>query len=158
MKVSDFFAELYVAGRFADAGWNVYFPRRDRGFDFIVSKPIGSTDQLIRPVQVKGKYPTAEKTDKATYGYIGELTETHREMVLAIPFFTISSPEVPSNIAYLPFGVVRPHPRGYRCEPCTFVAGVAKPRRDYAHFFDERGLRLVAQSNWSQLAVGGGPA
>jgi len=38
MKVSDFFAELYVAGRFADAGWNVYFPRRDRGFDFIASR------------------------------------------------------------------------------------------------------------------------
>ena len=33
MKVSDFFAKLYVAGRFADAGWNVYFPRRDRGED-----------------------------------------------------------------------------------------------------------------------------
>ena len=25
MAVSDYFAELYVAGRFADAGWNVFF-------------------------------------------------------------------------------------------------------------------------------------
>jgi len=25
----DYFAELFVAGRFAEAGWNVYFPHRD---------------------------------------------------------------------------------------------------------------------------------
>lgn len=41
MPVSDYFAELYVAGGFADAGWNVYFPHRDQGFDFIVSKSNG---------------------------------------------------------------------------------------------------------------------
>jgi hypothetical protein len=158
MKVSDFFAELYVAGRFADAGWNVYFPRRDRGFDFIVSKSIGDTNQLIRPVQVKGKYPTSSKTDKATYGYIGELTETHPEMVLVIPFFSHLSPEIPSNIAFLPLGIVRPHSRGYRCEPCTFAGGSAKPRRDYAHFFDEAGLGLVEQLSWAQLTVGSSAA
>lgn len=39
MEVSDYFAELYVAGRLADAGWNVYFPHRDKGFDFIISNP-----------------------------------------------------------------------------------------------------------------------
>jgi hypothetical protein len=32
----DYFAELYVAGLMANAGWNVYFPHRDRGLDFIV--------------------------------------------------------------------------------------------------------------------------
>ena len=56
-KTSDYFAELYVAGRFADAGWNVYFPHRDQGFDFVISKVIG-VDTVLRPVQVKGKYPT----------------------------------------------------------------------------------------------------
>jgi hypothetical protein len=61
VKTSDYFAELYVAGRFAEAGWNVYFPRRDRGFDFIVSKALPDGQQLLRPVQVKGKYPTDEK-------------------------------------------------------------------------------------------------
>lgn len=40
MKVSDYFAELFVAGRLADAGWNVYFPHRDQGFDFIITKTI----------------------------------------------------------------------------------------------------------------------
>src|SRR5229473_1817256 len=65
MEVSDYFAELYVAGRFADAGWNVYFPHRDKGFDFIISKPHAEVGQLIRPVQVKGKYPRVRKLQGA---------------------------------------------------------------------------------------------
>lgn len=157
MKVSDFFAELYIAGRFADAGWNVYFPRRDRGFDFIVSRPAAGGMQLLRPVQVKGKYPTADKTDKNVYGYIGELTELHPDMVLAIPFFSPASAEVPTCVAYLPKGVVRKHSRGFRCEPATFRGGTAVPRRDYAKFFDEEGLRLVEQPDWPKLGVGDGP-
>jgi hypothetical protein len=39
----DDFAELYMAGFFADASWSVYFPRRDVGFDFIVTKKIPMT-------------------------------------------------------------------------------------------------------------------
>jgi hypothetical protein len=154
VKVSDYFAELFVAGRFADANWNVYFPRRDRGFDFIVSKPTTDGNQLLRPVQVKGKYPTKEKGNKTVYGYIGELTELHPEMVLAIPFFSPAAPEIPTCVAYLPFGLVRKHSRGFRCEPATFRAGTAAPRRDYARFFDDDGLKLIEQSNWSTLAVG----
>ena len=154
MKVSDFFAELFVAGRFADSGWNVYFPRRDRGFDFIVSKPLTDGTQLLRPVQVKGKYPTAEKVDKDTYGYIGDLTELHPEMVLAIPFFSASSPEVPTCVAYLPSALVRKHSRGFRCEPASFTGGIALPRRDYARFFGEAGLQLVERPDWSRSTVG----
>lgn len=30
--------------------------------------------QLIRPVQVKGKYPDDGTSDRATYGYVCELT------------------------------------------------------------------------------------
>ena len=52
----DYFAELYVAGLFGDAGWSVYFPKRDVGFDFIATKSIDG-DVLIRPIQVKGLYP-----------------------------------------------------------------------------------------------------
>lgn len=37
---------------------------------------------LIRPVQVKGLYPTEVKKDKAGYGYIGKLTQLHDDMVL----------------------------------------------------------------------------
>lgn len=82
----DYFAELYVAGIFGDAGWAVYLPKRDVGFDFVVSKEVSGT-MLLRPVQVKGLYPTQKKTDKAAYGFTGELTATHPEMVLVLPFF-----------------------------------------------------------------------
>ena len=103
----DYFAELYVAGVFGDAGWAVYFPKRDVGFDFVVSKLLsGST--LLRPVQVKGLYPTAEKTDKTSYGFRGVLSAVHPAMVLALPFFSgrerLASPEL---IAYMPFSQIK---------------------------------------------------
>ena len=153
MRVLDYFAEMYVAGRFAEAGWNVYFPRRDRGLDFIVTKCLPDGMQLLRPVQVKGKYPTIEKGDKNVYGYIGELTELHQDMVLAIPFFSASSPDVPTCVAYLPFGLVRKHKRGHRCEPASFRSGVATARRDYAKFFDVTGLSMVERTDWPTLRV-----
>jgi hypothetical protein len=64
----DEFAEQYVAGIFADAGWSVYFPRKDKGFDFIVLKKT-DTGLLIRPVQVKGKFPEATTAVRKKYGY-----------------------------------------------------------------------------------------
>src|SRR5437773_6751115 len=115
MRVTDYFADMYVAGRFADAGWNVYFPRRDQGFDFIATRSLPNEMQLLRPVQVKGKYPTLEKGNKSVYGYVGDLTQLHRDMVLAIPFFSAKSPEVPACIAYLPSTLLRKHVRGFRC-------------------------------------------
>lgn len=153
MKEPDYFAELYVAGRFAGAGWNVYFPRRDRGFDFIISRPADSGIQLLRPVQVKGKYPTEEKTDKAVYGYIGGLTELHPDMVLAIPYFTSELLATPCCVAYLPFGLVRSHSRGFRCEPASFKNGVPRPRREYKKFFDDVGIGLVERGDWPGLNI-----
>jgi hypothetical protein len=153
MKVSDYFAELFVAGRFADAGWNVYFPHRDRGFDFIVSKPDGKGSQILRPVQVKGKYPTEEKGDKPVYGYIGKLTQLHPEMVLAIPFFSRAAPEVPICVAYLPLSLIREHQRGYRCQPARFVGGRARPRRDFSRFFGTEGLAMLDSPSWKDECV-----
>lgn len=155
MKVSDYFAELYVAGRFADAGWNVYFPRRDRGFDFIATRPGSDGIQIIRPVQVKGKFPTSGKTDKVTYGYIGELTQQHPAIVLAIPFFSGANAQLPSCTAYMPFGLVRAHSRGFRCEPAAFQNGAPRPRCEYTKFFDDAGLRLVQEANWAGRSVEG---
>ncbi len=83
----DYLAELYVAGLLADSGWNIYFPHRDEGFDFIISKCV-EADMILRPVQVKGKYPTTGKTNKTSYGYVGKLSALHPEMVLAIPYFS----------------------------------------------------------------------
>jgi hypothetical protein len=50
-QTRDYFAELYVAGVFGNAGRAVYFPKRDEGFDFIVTKAVGM-NVLIRPVKV----------------------------------------------------------------------------------------------------------
>ena len=63
----DYFAELYAAGLIGDNGWNVYFSKRDIGFDFIATKSIeGSV--LIRPVPVKDLYPSEAKKTKPDMG------------------------------------------------------------------------------------------
>jgi hypothetical protein len=105
-------------------------------------------------VQVKGKYPTATKGDKAVYGYIGELSEWHPEMVLAIPFFSPTSREVPTCVAYVPASLIKKHSRGFKCEPARLASSLAKPRRDYAKFFGDEGLTLVERADWSSLTVG----
>jgi hypothetical protein len=79
----DYFAGLYVAALFGDAGWSVYFPKRDVGFDFIATKSIDRT-VVIHPVQVKGLYPTTAKKDKPTYGFKSELPAVHETMILAL--------------------------------------------------------------------------
>jgi|ERR1039457_896633 hypothetical protein len=154
MKVTDYFAELYVAGRFADAGWNIYFPHRDKGFDFIASKETKSGEYLIRPIQVKGKYPTAEKGNKSVYGYVGGLTQLHPEMVLAIPFFSNQAPGVPTCVAYMPRSLIRKHSRGFKSQPASFRDGVPAPRRDYAKFFDDGGLVLLEDTEYKNNRVG----
>ena len=146
----DYFAEMYVAGILADNGWNIYFPRRDKGFDFIITKQIGD-QMLVRPVQVKGLYPTDTKTDKNVYGYTGGLTQLHPDMVRALPYFPTDVTGVaPSHTAYMPRQRVRPQAsRGYRCVPAEFVAGVARPRRDFARYFDAAGIAAMESPTWS---------
>lgn len=148
----DYFAELYVAALFGDAGWSVYFPKRDVGFDFIATKPTAET-VLIRPVQVKGLYPTAEKTDKATYGFKGELTAVHQSMVLALPFFHTQSPHAPEHIAFMPLDQCKlPVSGGIRCVPASFTGGHAVPRRESLRYFGEAGLALVESAAWGSGA------
>lgn len=153
MKVSDYFAELHVAGRLADAEWDVYFPHRDKGFDFIISKKLTSGVMLLRPVQVKGKFPTEEKTDKTVYGYVGKLTQMHPEMVLAIPYFSKSSPDTPLHIAYMPLTCIKTHSRGFRCEPATYHEGGPIPRPGYQKYFDEKGILSLDSLTWSTETI-----
>jgi hypothetical protein len=150
----DYFAEHYVAAHLADAGWNIYFPRRDRGFDFIITKTVAG-QPVVRPVQVKGKFPEQEKTDKGTYGYIGAMTALHPEMVLAIPYFpTDVTATAPTCIAYMPRFQIRPQRgRGWRCEPAVFSDGIAIPRRDFLRYFDRPGLRFMEQADWNSAAT-----
>jgi hypothetical protein len=144
-------AELHVAGLFAEAGWRIYFPHRDDGFDFIAIKSINTLDDrlLIRPVQVKGKYPEHQKLNKPVYGYIGKLTQTHPDMVLAIPYFEQGSIPVLRHVAFMPQSMLRKHSRGWRCEPAKFLNGLPSPRGDHAKYFDHQGLRRLEDSSWS---------
>ena len=145
----DYFAEMYVAGLMADAGWNVYFPRRDRGFDFI-STIENDQGTLVRPVQVKGFYPTRDKTDKTVYGYGGPLSQLHEDMILALVFFPLGSTAgTPDQIAYMPRTQIRKRSRGgYRCVPCSIVDGQIVQRREFTRYFDTVGLAEASSRAW----------
>lgn len=147
----DYFAELYVAGMFGDTGWSVYFPKRDVGFDFVISKSVRGR-VVLRPVQVKGLYPTATKKNKATFGYQGKLTAVHPDMVLAIPFFSAKERgAAPEHVAYMPFSEIRSRTRGgYRCVPAKFAGGHAVPRETFENYFNESGLRALELSSWGK--------
>jgi hypothetical protein len=149
----DYFAELYVAGLFGDAGWCVYFPKRDVGFDFIVSKQLDNCT-LIRPVQVKGRYPTVEKLDKLQYGFRGNLTSVHPDMVLALAYFAAKgSSEAPACIAYLPWSALKRNDNGsFRSEPASLKSGKPSPRRDFSHYFGELGLAEIDNPLWGKAA------
>jgi len=145
----DYFAEMYVAGILADNGWNVYFPRRDQGFDFIITKPIENQIRL-RPVQVKGKYPQKDKRDAAFYGYLGSLSQLHPDMVLAIAFFPTDRAGVaPDHVAYMPYSRVRPQRSwGYQCQPACYRSGKAESRRDFRKYFDRDGMLYMESATW----------
>jgi len=146
--IRDYFAEMYVAALLGDAGCNVYFPRRDNGFDMIVSFN-ADNKPVIRPIQVKGHYPTAEKTNKVTYGYRGRLSLVHPDMVLALVFFDVDQgTPAPHHVAWMPFEKVVKTVKGYRCEPASFKDGKAVPRRDHRSYFDKVGLDRLLSDNF----------
>jgi len=148
--IRDYFAEMYVAGLLADADWNVYFPRRDKGFDYIIARQHeGAT--LVRPVQVKRLYPSAEKGDRTAYGYNGRLTQLHDDMALILVYFRPGvHTGTPCHIAYMPRRQIRPRERGgYRCVPCGLTNATVSPRRDFVNYFDTDGLAAMATPNWA---------
>jgi len=150
----DYFAELYVAGIFGDSGWSVYFPKRDVGFDFVASRTVGDST-LLRPVQVKGLYPTATKKDRVVYGYAGTLSAIHPEMVLALPFFSARERgAAPATIAYMPLGQIRPRSRGgYRCVPACLSDGVPRPRPGFLRYFGDVGLAALSDASWGRIVA-----
>ena len=150
----DYFAELYIAGLMGDTGWAVYFPKRDVGFDFVAVRNVeGAT--LVRPVQVKGLYPTEVKKDKAGYGYIGSLSQLHDDMILVLPFFsTDRAGPAPECIAFMPRSEIRPQAgRGFKCTPAKFVGGRAQPRETFQKFFGPPGLASAAVPSWGKSDV-----
>jgi hypothetical protein len=153
----DYFSELYVAGILGDSGWNVYFPKRDVGFDFIITKLVDN-GIVIRPVQVKGLYPTTGKTHHPQYGFTGKLSQLHSEMVLAIAFFPVDrKSKSPKCVAYMPCIQIRPKKSGgFTCFPTQFKDDQIIPRRDFQKFFDENGIRLMESKNWKNEQIGNG--
>ena len=147
----DYFAELYVAGLMGDAGWSVYFPKRDVGFDFIITRKCEDV-VLIRPVQVKGLYPTEVKKDKDGYGYIGKLTQVHDDMVLVLPYFSIDKVgPAPVCVAYMPRITVRDQKgHGFKCTPAKFTSGHPEPRSTFKYFFGHEGLQAIAFPTWGR--------
>ena len=121
------------------------------GFDFIATKNIGSS-VLIRPVQVKGLYPSEAKKDKTGYGYIGTLSQIHDDMVLVLPYFpTDRAGPAPVCIAFMPRSEIRPQlGRGYKCFPAKFISGRAEPRETFRKFFGLDGLRNMELLNWGK--------
>src|ERR1700722_4540182 len=151
---NDYFAELYVAGAIAREGWNVYFPHRDKGFDFIISKLIDDSRWVVRPVQVKSKTPEADAY-RPTYGYPGILSAVHPEMVLAIPYFTSDDIGKPCSVAYMPFSQIKrtPKEKRFRCWPAMLRDSKVKPRPKFIQFFDAKGIGLMEDAGWSACEV-----
>lgn len=152
-KTREQFAEFYVAAQLADAGWNVYLPRWDNGFDFMIERTVvldGDRLALIRPVQVRGKYLTEDKGDTRQYGVQnGLLTRVHPDMIVAMPFFDASNCH-PTRIAYLPWSRISPiwdeevGKWAFTCFPAGIKAGEVYARQDYQKFFDAAGMKVLA--------------
>lgn len=143
-KTRDYLAELFVAGTMGDAKWQIYFPKRDEGFDFIAVKRT-VTGTIMLPVQVKGLYPTAAKKDKAAYRWRGTLSQVHEDLILAVVYFT-PDPDTtaPSHVAYVPLShLKRPSRGGYGFYGASLKGGQITPRRDSKHFFDRKGLQAL---------------
>lgn len=143
-KTRDYLAELFVAGIMGDAKWQIYFPKRDEGFDFIAIKRTAN-GTLMRPVQVRGLYPTPEKKDRGVYQWRGKLTQTHPDMIVAFCYFSSDATTVaPTCVAYVPLEYMKkPSRGGYRFDGASLKGGRVSPRRDSKHFFDWEGLRAL---------------
>ena len=142
---------MYVAGCFMDAGWQVFFPQRDEGFDFIAAKrTVNGT--FLRPVQVRGCYrqPDTKVKNKATYGKSPSLlSQRHPDMVVAIPFFSEQSPHYPHGVAYLRLPDLKTNGKtgNLYSYPAQLRDGVPQPRPSYVGLFGVAGLaRLEAAS------------
>ena len=144
------FAELHAAALFADAGWTIYFPYPDRGFDFIASRP-GQAGTEIRAVQVKGCYPTSGKKPRQKTGYAGPLTAVHSQMVVVVMYFVSHTwGALPHQVAFMPLSSLgRAKDGDYICKPASFTGTEFKQRPTYTRFFGKDGIDAVASPTWS---------
>jgi len=148
-KIHSLFAEMYVAAALADEDWAIYFPRRDVGFDMIAVKGTRA-GVVIRPIQVKGLYPSSDKLNKKIYGFRGKLSQLHDDMALVLVYFdVVRDTPSPNLVAWMPRSEIKPGRKLHRCEPARFQQGKAMPRREFASFFGSEGLRKMELATWS---------
>lgn len=148
------FAELYAAGLFADRGWTVYFPRADKGFDFIATLPRGE-NMLVRPVQVKGVYPEKIKKGGKPFGRTLKLTAFHPQMVLVMPFFEYT-PEKAASPTHVGFFAVKPletEDGKHKFHPALLKGGKITIRKSYQTYFGNEGIEAVANQQWGKIAA-----
>jgi hypothetical protein len=146
----DEFAQFYVAAMFADEGWTLHFPVPDRGFDFIATKK-NQRGMVIRPVQVKGKYPESTIRIIKAFGFIGKLSAPHSTMVLAIPLFNSNErSESPALVAFMPWSEIRPYSRWPHCSrPGQHIRGKVKEKEEYKPFFGRTGLQKFENPDYN---------
>jgi hypothetical protein len=154
MPIEGIPAESAVAAYLAQHGWHIYYPRRDVGFDFIISKPVDKR-LVLRPVQVRSRYPRRQ-SDKRYFGHQRtKLSQTHPDMVLAIPFYDGGEVLRPLFIGFFPWSQIRPNRDGetYRCLPAKISGGRIGIRRDFRKFFDDAGCALMEREDFRDQQI-----
>lgn len=154
MPVEGLPAELAVAAFLAQHGWQIYYRRRDVGFDFIISKTVDGHN-ILRPVQVRGRYHHGH-ADTPYFGHQRiKLSQTHPEMVLAMPFYQGDHVLRPLFIGFFPWTQIRPNRDGrtYRCLPARIRGGRISIRRDFRKFFDDAGCALMERPDFREQQI-----
>jgi hypothetical protein len=158
-RLSGLAAELIVAAQLVDHGWNIYSPHVDEGFDFIAVKPLPEGNILMRPVQVRGRYPEVVR-NRSVYGKRNSrLSQLHDEMVFALPYFKEKDGIYQLvTVAFLPkeqINVVKKRTRNaekdeFYCTalPAKVREGTISARRDYEIFFDGPGIEAMYRADW----------
>jgi len=171
-EVHEQLAELNVAAQLADAGWEVFLPYRDRGFDLIAARKVGRS-WIVRPIQVKGRYlQKGYRRDRENEvsmrgrqeGARFPLSEPHNDLVVALVYVDTDPSPIVLCTAYLPFKVVkksvtrqtqgRRNHRVFWPAPAQWMRHAddsvsLEPKPEFDRFFDGNGIRLMARSNWS---------
>jgi hypothetical protein len=154
MPIEGIPSELAVAAYLAQHDWHIYYPRRDVGFDFIVSKLVGG-GMLLRPVQVRSRRPRGQ-SDRKYFGHQRtKLSQTHPEMVLAMPFYDSGHVLRPLFIGFFPWSQIHANRDGerYHCLPAKVSGGRISIRRDFRKFFDDAGCTLMEREDFREQQI-----
>jgi hypothetical protein len=110
---------------------------------------------IVRPVQVKGKFPETTTAVRKKYGYRGRLTAIHKDMVLAIPLFTsLERLAHPDCIAFMPLSTITEPKKGlYWCAPAKLEKGKVSAKESFKHYFGEDGIRYVESTNFGNTSL-----